>query len=77
MSAGFEQWGADHGIPEGRVAVASYEAYQEAEEAVDYLADNEAAARGSSNAHPPRAAGARPNGSSRTPEPRALRKEKE
>jgi len=41
MSAGFKQWGADQGIPEGRVAVASYEAYQEAEEAVDYLADND------------------------------------
>jgi hypothetical protein len=41
MSAGFKEWGADQGIPEGRVAVASYEAYQEAEEAVDYLADND------------------------------------
>jgi hypothetical protein len=41
MSAGFKQWGADQGIPEGRVAVASYEAYQEAEGAVDYLADND------------------------------------
>jgi hypothetical protein len=41
MSAGFKQWGADPGIAPGRVVVASYDTYQDAEAAVDYLADND------------------------------------
>jgi heat induced stress protein YflT len=41
MSAGFKQWGADPDIVEGRVMVASFDTYQEAEAAVDYLADKD------------------------------------